>query len=124
MSPHVNDGTNCCSFLSLKTCDLWLSCPDDIKCGWESFTKPVEGVINQFPVKINPYRDTGKYYEIDESLTIMNKLSLLKNSVEISQLARLTKVFSISVFFCSMSVERNWHYVLSVVYFRSWEFSW
>ena len=81
--------------MSLKICDLWLSCPYDIKRGWKSFSKPVEGVINQFPVKLNPYRDTGKYYEIDESLTIMNKLSLLKNSIEISQLMRGTKVFSI-----------------------------
>ena len=45
----------------------------------ESFTKPVDGVISQFPVKINPYGDTGKHYEIGESLTIMDKLSLLKN---------------------------------------------
>ena len=75
---------------------MWLSCPDDIKRGWKSFTKPVEGVINQFTVKSKiPYRDTGKYYEIDESLNIMNKLSLLKNLVEISQLTRDTKVFSV-----------------------------
>ena len=81
--------------MSLKICDLWLSCPDDIKRGWKLFSKPVEGVINQFSVKINTYRETGKYYEIEESLTIMNKLSLLKNSVDISQLMGGTKVFSI-----------------------------
>ena len=92
LDPPMNDGTNCCSFLSLKICDLWLSCSDDIKRGWKSFTKPIEGVITQFPVKINPYRDTGKYYE---SLNIMNKLSLSKSSVEISQLTRSTKVFSV-----------------------------
>ena len=89
----VNDGTTCCS---LEICNLQLSCPDDIKRGWKSFTKPVEGVINQFQVKINPYRDTGKYYEIGGFLTTMNKLSLLKNSIEISQLTRDTKVFSIN----------------------------
>ena len=48
----------------------------------------------QFPVKVNPYGDTRKYCEIDESSTIMNKLSSLKNSVKISQLTRGTKVFS------------------------------
>ena len=61
---------------------------------WKSFTKPVDSVTNQFPVKINPYRDKGKYYEIDQSLPIMSKLSLLTNSVERSQLTRGTKVFS------------------------------
>ena len=74
--------------MSLKICDLWLSCPEDITCGWKTFTKPIEWVINQFPIKINPYWDTGKYYKIDEYLTIVYKLSLLKNSVEISKLTR------------------------------------
>lgn len=121
LPPTVNDGTNCCSFLSLKICNLWLSCPNGIKRGWKSFTKPVEGVINQFPVKINFYRDTGKYYEIDQSLTIMNKLSLLKNSVEISQLTRGAKVFSIcgckdiSSALCQLNVVGNFLGALFVI---------
>ena len=73
---------------------LWLLCPNDIKREWKSFTKPVEGVINQFSGKFNNYQDTGKYYDIDESLTIMNMFTFLKNLVEISQLTRGTKVFS------------------------------
>ena len=38
--------------LSLKISDLWLSCPDDLNREWKSFTIRIEGVINQFPVKI------------------------------------------------------------------------
>ena len=61
--PPVNDETNCCSFF-----DTWLPYPNVIKREWKSFTKPVKNVINQFPAKNNPYRETGKYYEIDKSL--------------------------------------------------------
>ena len=61
--PPVNDERNCCSFF-----DTWLPYPNVIKREWKSFTKPVKNVINQFPAKNSPYRETGKYYEIDESL--------------------------------------------------------
>ena len=93
MTP-TNDGTNCCTFLSLKICHEWSSQQNHFKKDWETFSKKVETIITDFPSRINPYRDIEQHYRISEATEIMSKYALIKETIKVVQVTSSKKVFS------------------------------
>lgn len=64
-----NDGQNCCAFLSIKITSEVLF---NTTAFFANVRASVENIINEFPSKINPYRDFKRYYAPDEAKQICN----------------------------------------------------
>ena len=88
-----NDGTNCCSFLALKIVEAWHLDIQKTMTDWNVFAIIVEEIIEDFPRKINPFRDISLHYDVAEAKNILSKHSLIKD-VEINILPKNNKVLS------------------------------
>ena len=88
-----NDGTNCCSFLALKIVEAWHLDIQKTMIDWNVFATIVEEIIEDFPRKINPFRDISLHYDVAEAKNILSKHSLIKD-VEINILPKNKKVLS------------------------------
>ena len=60
---------------------------------WNAFATIVEETTEDFPRKINPFRDISLHYDVAEAKNILSKHSLIKD-VEINILPKNNKVLS------------------------------
>ena len=74
----INNETNCFFFLKLKIYDSWLTYPNSIKHKWKPGTKSAEG-ITILSCKNRSLPRFSTMLRLDESLAVINILSLLKN---------------------------------------------
>lgn len=85
-SSLTNDGTNACSFFSVKIADRILS--ESFSTGGDFFAdlaKVAEETIWQLPTVINEHRDVGKMYDAMEAYDILNKQQILTSSYDFSE---------------------------------------
>ena len=60
---------------------------------WNVFATIVEEIVEDFPKKINPFRDISLHHNVAEAKNILSKHSLIKD-VQINILTKNTKVLS------------------------------
>lgn len=83
----INDGTNSCTFLAVKLCDMFLDQHKngELRLSWADMTSTAEEVIKEFPRKIHAFRDTSKTYDASEVMTILASNKMLSNEYELSE---------------------------------------
>ena len=60
----TNDGTNCCSFLSVAICDKLVNLRNPSDEHWvETFKTVIENSVNSLPKEVNLYRKTELFYD-------------------------------------------------------------
>ena len=79
----INDGTNSCTFLAVKLCDMFLNQHKNrqLRLPWTDMTSTAEEVIKEFPRKIHAFRDTSKTYDASEVMTILASNKMLSNDM-------------------------------------------
>ena len=82
----INDGSNSCTFLAVKLCDMFLDQHKngELRLSWTDMTRTAEEVIKEFPRKIHAFRDTSKTYDASEVTTILASNRMLSNEYELS----------------------------------------
>ncbi|KAJ8047258.1 Serine/threonine-protein kinase TAO1 [Holothuria leucospilota] len=85
-----NDGTNACTFLSLKNAEMLL---EEKERSWEEIKDRAESLILEFPEKINELRDETRAYEVDEAYNILRSGNLIEEH-ELSDRCEGHRVFS------------------------------
>ena len=79
----INNGTNSCTFLAVKLCDMFLNQHKNrqLRLLWTDMTSTAEEVIKEFPRKIHAFRDTSKTYDASEVMTILASNKMLSNDM-------------------------------------------
>ena len=70
----ANDGTNACTFLSLKMCEQILS--NGIS-DWQEIKEKAEQIIISFPAEINRHRNKEVYYDVSTAYDTMVRRKLI-----------------------------------------------
>ena len=73
-----NDGSNCCTFLSLAVID---KLHGREKIDDNAICSEIEDIITSFPKLVNPHRSTEKFYDAYEAHDIMKKAGLLRTNI-------------------------------------------
>ena len=81
------DGTNACSFLSVKIVDSLVDANPELFKRTASDVKSIaERIITSFPTEINSFRDKSKYFSVDEAYYILNEHKLLSRQYTFKEL--------------------------------------
>ena len=76
---NTRDGTNACSFLSLKVIDsLIVSDAETLQSAASKVRDIVEEIITLFPADINSLRDKSRHFTVDEAYEILDENKLLE----------------------------------------------
>ena len=89
-----NNGTNCCLFLALKIGEKWQLEIKSIGSDRKRFADIVEDFIQDFPKRVNPFRDVWRHYDLLEAADILSENHLLENTPHLKRLSKGTRVFS------------------------------
>ena len=89
-----NNGTNCRSFLALKTSEKWhleiKIIGNDTKC----FVGFVKDIIQHFLKRVSPFHDIWRHCDLLEAADILSENHLLENNPHLKELSKGTRVFS------------------------------
>lgn len=83
----IDDGTNSCTFLAVKLCDMFLDQHKngELHLSWTDMSRTADKVIREFPRKIHALRDTSKTYDASEVMTILASNRMLSKEYELSE---------------------------------------
>ena len=85
-----NDATNSCSFLSVIITDLFVKegtnvTPSFDNSKWDSLARKIDNIIITMPGRFNPFRSTGKMYDVSEAYAILRNAEIVPKKYELRE---------------------------------------